>query len=121
MSESSLVEVSDTELIYKGMRYVADPNIPNRISVYLIKDNHTTLTVHGQTEEEILERAKVLVNEHSDANCGILFLMFNRKEIKRYFFFVNVGGVVLHCKDKSLEELLKLDEVKHLLTTNPKL
>lgn len=118
MSESSLVEISETELIYKGVRFVADPNIPNKVSLYLIKDNHNTLPVRGHTAEEILTHAQALLKDHSDANCGILFLLCGRKEIKRQFFYINDGGVVLNCRDKKLDDLLKEEEVAKLLSTN---
>lgn len=120
MTVADIKEISDREIIYKGQRFVADPNVPNKINIYLIKDDHSTLPVHGHTVEEILAHAKALVKEHSDANSGILFLMENRKEIARRFFFVNENGTVLCSRDKSLEELLHMEDTKDLLTKNLK-
>lgn len=121
MSDEDLTIISETEILYKGTRFVADPNNPNKISIYLIKDNHTTLSVHGQTVEEIVRYAKELVEEHPDANTGILFLMHGRKEITRRYFYVNKDAKVLCDRDRSLEDLLKLEDTMSLLATNPHL
>lgn len=121
MTVADVKEISDTEIIYKGVRFIADPNTPNRISIYLIKDNHSTLEVHGTTADEIVSHAKQLLAQHSDANCGIIFLMHNRKEISRRFFFIDGTGPALCSRDKSLTELLTMEDTKDLLTTNPKL
>lgn len=120
MTDTSIVELSETEILYNGVRFVADPNTPNKINLYLIKENHTTLGIYGQTAEEILADAQAKVKKHDDANCGIIFLMYNRKEIKRLFFHVNTDGYKLCGKDKPLNELLELEEVKALLSTNSK-
>lgn len=120
MTDSVVVEISETEILYKGVRFVADPNTPNKISIYLIKDNHSTIQVCGQVAEEIITNARAHVEEHSDANCGVIFLMHNRKEIKRLYFHVNPDGYKLNSTDRPLEELLQLEEVKALLSVNPK-
>lgn len=120
MSDASVVELSETEILYKGVRFVADPNTPNRISIYLMRDNHTTIGVLGQTPEEVMEYAQAQVKENKDANSGVIFLMHNRKEIKRLYFYVNAEGYKLCKTDKPLTELLQLEEVKALLSVNPK-
>lgn len=121
MAEEELTIISDHELIYKGTRFLADPQNPNKLSIYLIKDNHTTLAVHGQTVEEIERYAKELVEEHPDANSGILFLMHGRKEITRRFFYVNRHANVHSDRDRSLNDVLKLEDTIVLLATNPAL
>lgn len=120
MSDKTVVEVSETEIIYKGVRFVADPNTPNRMSLYLMRENHTTIQVHGQTVEEIVSHAEKLVKENTDANSGVLFLMYNRKEISRRYFYVDATKGILSPRDQSLTDLLHMEDVTPLLTTNLK-
>jgi len=98
-----------TEIIYNGVKYVPDPTIPNRMNIYLMRDNHTFIRVKGTTVTEIIENILATKLKNPDAKQGTLFLLHNDKEIKRY----NIPDTY-----KYLVELLQRQDVQPLLHTN---
>ena len=71
-----------TEIIYNGVKYIPDPTIPNRMNIYLMRDNHTFIRVKGTTVTEIIENILATKLKNPDAKQGTLFLLHNDKEIK---------------------------------------
>ena len=97
------------EIIYNGVKYIPDPTIPNRMKIYLMRDNHTFLRVKGTTVTEIIENIAGSKLKNPDAKQGTLFLLHNDKEIKRY----NLPDTY-----KYIVELLQRQDVQPLLHTN---
>lgn len=98
-----------TEIIYNGVKYIPDPTVPNRMVIYLMRDNHTFIRIKGTTATDIVENILNAKLKNTDAKQGTLFLMHNEKEIKRY----NLPDTY-----KYLLELFQKPEVQKLLHTN---
>lgn len=110
------------EIIYKGVRYVPDPVSPNKLSIFLMKDNHTFIRIYGSTAELILQEVQKTVLVHPDATLGTLFLLHDKREIQRFNFEVSdhikEETDFLGVPKKSLKNVLAMKEVNALLYTN---
>jgi len=121
MSTTDVEVINEKVILYKGVRFVADPDIANRISIFLVRDNHSTIKVYGTTPEAILTEVNRILKIFSDADSGVIFLMHDRKEIKRYSFTIDEEQAKKQnsCyRDKYLGDILKLEDVKVLLPKN---
>lgn len=104
------LSISDKEITLNGVRYIPDYTQPNKIKIYLMRDNHTFINVEGNTPKVILTNLKKYKLSDPDADTGTIHLLHDKKEIKRYnFSTINL---------KEVEDLLHLPEIHSILLAN---
>ena len=103
------LEIRPNEVIVNGVRYIPNNTIPNKISIYLMKDNHTFIKIQGTTPEEIISDIKKTYKLHSDANTGSIYFFHDNKEVAKH-------NIKITELDK-LEELLNQEGIINLLFT----
>jgi len=102
--------IKPNEIILNGVKYVPDISIPNKVSIYLMKDNHSTIKIEGTTPKKILLNIKKAKLSDPDASIGSIFLMHDKKEVTRYNISVKDLGYI--------EELLNREDIYRILNTN---
>jgi len=101
------ININDNNVLINGVRYRPDTSIPNKVKVYLMRDNHTFILIKGKTPKEILTNIKKSKLLEPTADIGSIFLMNDDKEIKRFCITTN--------NLKEVEKILNMPEVLNIL------
>jgi hypothetical protein len=84
------------------------------MSIFLFRNNHSTIKVEGKTVKTVLTNLKKLKLESPDADIGKIFLLVDTTEgvveVEKYPF----SNIDL----KAVEDLVKKESVSRLLYTN---
>lgn len=109
-NELSLI-IRDNEIIYNGIRFIPDYTvIPNKIKIFLFKENNTAIRILGGNPKGIIVAIKKAMLSDRDANHGVIFLLKDDKEITRYKIYTN--------KLNFIEDLLYQTNILSILSTN---
>lgn len=108
--EEVSIVIKEKEITLNGVRYVPDPLQPNAVSIYLTRDNHTTIRIKGKTPKQVITEIKKCKLSDPDADTGTIFLLHDLKEIKRYG--ISTDNL------QEIESILNKPEVASLLHFN---
>ncbi len=104
------LSISDKEITLNGVRYIPDYTQPNKIKIYLMRDNHTFINIEGNTPKAILTNIKKAKLSDPDADKGTIFLLYNEKEVKR----IPITTINL----KEIDDILHQPEIHYIILAN---
>lgn len=108
--EEVSIIIKEKEITLNGVRYIPDYTQPNKVSIYLMKDNHSSIKIKGTTPKQVLTNIKKTKLANPEADIGIIFLMHEKKEINRFHIDVS--------KMEEISDILHKQEIQSLLIFN---
>lgn len=98
--------MDELDVIINGIRHKPDEDVPDKVSFWYMRDNHTFDKLYGTTLDDVLQAADSIETESSGGMLCPVLLLSKEKEIRR------VGPCVHSRGTKDLKEYWNLGIAK---------